>query len=284
MKIVSRLAAAAAAVVVSAVMAVSAAADYTFSFDDSVRVDEIKADSYEIDGTQATLTATLPDSSDDTQMISVRVVMFDEFCDPSFWNNPDITVSIEVKLETEGVDVIGFIPAFLDDGKWTWVNPSEFTTLVYDEWVTISETGTHFYDAASDCGPNRMCFQVRTNWGAEAAGEVTVSIRNFTISDGSGNTVVVSTDEMEVLTSDAASTAEAVSKPSDSESDTSVSAPTTSAVVTAAAPEEEISYTPVQPNAGKDTAKVIIVIVVIAVVIVAVAVVGYIIYKKKKYY
>lgn len=289
-KLFNSIIAAAAAAVVSISLAVGASADYVYSFDDDRVVDEIKADSKEINGTVMTLTKDLgPSDSEDG--ISVRFALFNEYLEADYWNNPDVKVSVDVKLETEGADVIGYIPGF--DNKWKWVNPSDFTTLPYGEWITITETGEHFYEGFKDNGPNRFCFQVRTNWGAPAAGVVTVSIKNFTISDSAGSVVVepetddASSDTSEVSTSEVNDPAESDTSASTSDetlSSTPAATAATTSMVIADAPEEQITYVPVQPDAGKESAMVIIIIVVIAAVVVAGAVVGYIIYKKRKYY
>ncbi len=285
-KILNGIIAAVAAAVVSASLAVGAFADYIYDLSDSRIVDEIRADSKEIDGTEAKLTMDLgPSDSEDG--ISIRFALFNEYLDAEYWNDPNVTVSVDVKLETEGADVIGYIPAF--DNKWNWINPTDFTTLRYGEWITISETGEHFYEGFKDNGPNRFCFQVRTNWGAPTAGVVTVSIRNFTISDGTSETVI-EPETGETTASDTSETTVEANDPvqSDTNSSTpseSVSSPaSTTSMVVADAPEDQITYVPVEPNAGKQTAMVIIIIVIIAVVIIAGAVVGYIIYKKRKYY
>ena len=286
-KLLNSIIAAAAAAVVGASLAVGAFADYVYSFDDTRVVDQIEADTKEINGTEMKLTMDLgPSDSEDG--ISIRFALFNEYLEADYWNNPDVKVSVDVKLETEGVDVIGYIPAF--DNKWNWINPSDFTTLPYGEWITITETGEHFYEGFKDNGPNRFCFQVRTNWGADAAGVVTVSVKNFTISDGTSSVVVEPETDYASSDTEGTSTSE-VADPV--EGDTSVSTPdetvssapaSATSMVIADAPEDQITYVPVQPNAGKESAMVIIIIVVIAAVVVAGGIIGYIIYKKKKYY
>lgn len=285
-KLLRGIAAVISAAAVGISLAVGAFADYVYDFGDSRIVDEIRADSKELNGTEAKFTMDLG-SSDSEDGISVRFALFNEYLDAEFWNDPNVKVSVDVKLETEGADVIGYIPAF--DNKWTWINPTEFTTLKYGEWVTITETGEHFYEGFKDNGPNRFCFQVRTNWGAPAAGVVTISLRNFTISDGTSETVV----EPETTVSDTSETTAEANAPVDSTSNSTPdntpsesvsSAASTTSMVVADAPDEQVTYVPVQPNAEKQTAMVIIIIVAIAGVIVAGAVIGYIIYKKRKYY
>lgn len=285
-KLLRGIAAVISAAAVGISLAVGAFADYVYDFGDSRIVDEIRADSKELNGTEAKFTMDLG-SSDSEDGISVRFALFNEYLDAEFWNDPNVKVSVDVKLETEGADVIGYIPAF--DNKWTWINPTEFTTLKYGEWMTITETGEHFYEGFKDNGPNRFCFQVRTNWGAPAAGVVTISLRNFTISDGTSETVV----EPETTVSDTSETTAEANAPVDSTSNSTPdntpsesvsSAASTTSMVVADAPDEQVTYVPVQPNAEKQTAMVIIIIVAIAGVIVAGAVIGYIIYKKRKYY
>lgn len=284
-KLLRGIAAVISAAAVGISLAVGAFADYVYDFGDSRIVDEIRADSKELNGTEAKFTMDLG-SSDSEDGISVRFALFNEYLDAEFWNDPNVKVSVDVKLETEGADVIGYIPAF--DNKWTWINPTEFTTLKYGEWVTITETGEHFYEGFKDNGPNRFCFQVRTNWGAPAAGVVTISLRNFTISDGTSETVV-EPETGETTVSDTSETTAEANAPVDSTSNSTPSesvssAASTTSMVVADAPDEQVTYVPVQPNAEKQTAMVIIIIVAIAGVIVAGAVIGYIIYKKRKYY
>lgn len=282
-KLINRFFAIVSAACVCAAVATAASADYVYSLDDTRVVDEIKADSTEINDTEITLTKDLG-PSDAEDGISIRFALFNEYLEADYWNNPDVRVSVDVKLETEGADVIGYIPGF--DNKWKWVNPSEFTVLPYGEWITITETGEHFYEGFKDNGPNRFCFQVRTNWGAPAAGEVTVSVKNFTISDSAGSVAVAPDESSDAAGDEISDTSSAVSDETDSESAVvSDSSSTASAsMVIADAPDEQITYTPVQPDAGKESAKVIIIVVVIAAVVVAGGVIGYMIYKKRKYY
>lgn len=182
------------AAAICSVCAVSAFADYVFDLTDKQRTDEIIADEKNIDGTQAKLTIDF--GTDDTSkvMMSTRYVLFDNYLDAEFWNDPDVTVSIDVKLETEGADVIAFLPGF--DGNWSWIDPSKYTTLTYGEWVTVTESGQHFYEGFKKNGPNRILLQIRSQWGKPGQGVVTVSIKDFRINGGAAS--VVTTAPVEV--------------------------------------------------------------------------------------
>lgn len=211
-----RAAAAVCAAAVFSACAVNALADHTYDLADKGQTDEILADTKTVDGTQAQLTMDLGTEVDGNKMISARYVLFGDYLNAEFWNDPSVSVSIDVKLETEGANVMGFMPAF--DGSWKWVNPTDYTTLVYGEWVTITESGEHFYAGFKDNGPNRILFQLRSQWGEPGPGEVTISIKDFRITGGSAQTAaepVESTPEVttafEVIT-----TAEPDSTPAES--------------------------------------------------------------------
>ncbi|MDE6030388.1 MAG: hypothetical protein K2G32_02085, partial [Oscillospiraceae bacterium] len=192
-KIIARALSAVLAVTTAAVLCLSAQADeYMYKFDDSTLVDGIEADTYDINGSEIVMERVLGAGESDPGM-SVRCILFNEYIEPEFWNDPDVTVSIDFRLETEGADVIGYIIGF--DSKWTWINPSDFTVLKYNEWMTITETGAHFYEYFKSDVPNRLLFQVRSNWGAGEQGSVKVTAKNFRISDGK-TTVVVPTTEV----------------------------------------------------------------------------------------
>lgn len=181
-KRLKRVVCAAAAVVVMAAVSVTAAADHTYQLSGDGLCDEILASSQEINGTEGTFETSFSSENRDNY-VSLRFKLFNEFLDPEFWNDDSVTVSVEVKLETEGVDIIGCIPAF--NSKWNWIDPSGYTNLKYGEWVTVSEKGTHFYPGFSDGKPGYLLFQARNNWGKEAPGLVKVSVRNFQITGGS---------------------------------------------------------------------------------------------------
>lgn len=175
--------------------AVSAFADYVFDLTDKQRTDEIIADEKNIDGTQAQLTIDFGTADTREVMMSARCVLFDNYLDAEFWNDPNVSVSIDVKLETEGADVIAFLPGF--DGEWSWIDPSKYITLKYGEWVTVTESGQHFYEGFKKNGPNRILFQVRSQWGKPGQGVVTVSIKDFRINGGAAS-VVATTAPVEV--------------------------------------------------------------------------------------
>ncbi len=292
---------------------VTASADYTYQLSGDGLCDEIKAGTKEIDGDTGSFVTEFGDSTEE-KFLSLRFKLFNEFLDPEFWNNENVTVSIEARLDTEGADVIGCLPGF--NSVWSWITPSDYTPLVYGEWVTISETGQHFYKDFAQCAPAYILFQARTNWGSDAQGEVKISVRNFTISDGTTTVAVteppventtVSEPEVsepvesdtEVSSSAESSSGEAAvteptesdSEPSDTGSDVSRTESTvasTTTIVTAAtsATSAPINYNDYyQMDYETESPTVMILIIVgVAAVVVGGAVVGYIIYKKKKYY
>ncbi len=178
-----RAVAAVCAAAVCSVCAVSTFADHTFDLTDKEQTDEILADTKTVDGTQAQLTMDFGTDEESKKMISVRYVLFGEYLDAEFWNDPGVSVSIDVKLETEGANVIGYMPGF--DTNWDWISPTEYTTLKYGEWTTITESGQHFYERFKDNGVNRILFQLRSQWGEPGQGVVTVSIKDFRITGGS---------------------------------------------------------------------------------------------------
>lgn len=287
-KIIARLVSLVAALTAAAAVSLSAfAGDYTYSFDDSSLIPEIIADTYDISGTEMSLEKELADGETDAGM-SVRCSLFNEYIDSEFWSNPDVKVSIEVKLETEGANVIGYIIGF--DSKWTWINPSDFTVLKYNEWITITETGAHFYEYFKVNRPSLLLFQTRSNWGAGAQGSVKVSIRNFTISDGT-STVVIPTQDApapETPESDPVTTSgtDSSTTPAPDNAPETTPAPATT-IQTASMAQSSIDYNDInliESKTEKSTAMVFIIIIVIAVVVVAGIVIGYLIYKKKKYY
>ena len=302
-KIVSAAAAAACLIV----MAVTAFADYTYSFDDEVLITEILADEYEINGSTIVLEKDLGNSESDDGM-TIRFSLFNDYLNNEFWNTDEIAVSCEVMLETEGADVIGYIPGF--NTSWKWINPSEFTQLKYNEWITISETGSHFYPVFSKSAPNQLLFQVRSNWDAGEQGRVKVTLRNFTIHGTPvplDSTTVITTEDTATSVSDAEPAApvepvtaeapnETPSEPAQTEPDTpandsepaqsSVSAADTTSIQTAAAATtaSSIDYSALLERPENNLGLMIGLILGGAAIVVAAVVVGYIIYRKKKYY
>ncbi len=281
---------AAAALTASAVTSGVSAEEFVYAFDDATLVDEIEADTYDIDGTEISIEKELGDAEVDPGM-SVRCVLFNEYINAEFWNDPNVTVSVDVRLDTEGADVIGYIIGF--DSKWTWINPSKFTKLKYNDWVTITETGEHFYHYFQKNEPLRLLFQTRSNWGVQPQGSVKVTLKNFRISNGAAAaepTVESFAPESSDTETPEASTPAVSSTPVP---DTSSDIPDTSSTVstsiqTASAASTSINYADIDLNVSeqteKSTAMVFIVIIVAAAVVVAGIVVGYLIYKKKKYY
>lgn len=293
MRKLTRIVSAVLAAVTAAVLCVSAyAEEFVYNFDDSTLEDGIEADTYDINGTEITLEKSLGAGETDPGM-SVRCVLFNEYIDPEFWNDPEVTVSIDVRLDTEGVNVIGYIIGF--DSKWTWINPSDFTVLKYNEWITITETGAHFYEYFKSDVPNRLLFQARSNWGVGDQGSVSVTARNFRISDGRSVTAVPTVEVSAPESTEPAGSGEVTAPVSSSTPAPDTPAPDTSApepvtsvtsIQTASAASTSINYAEMMtaPDSEKSTAMVFIIIIAIAAVVVAGVVVGYLIYKKKKYY
>lgn len=310
------------AAAVMAAASVTAYADHTYQLSGDGLCDEIKAASKEINGAEGTFETTFGDSTEE-KYISLRFKLFNEYLDAEFWNNDDVMVSVDVKLETEGADVIGCIPGFGDN--WSWVNPSDYIKLKYGEWITISETGKHFYTEFAKTSPSYLLFQVRTNWGAAAQGDVKVSIRNFRITGGSAEQPIATTAPESTTTAEtttSATTTAVSEEPAESseitaegsnEPETVQAADTTSgapdpgpdpspevtSAATESAPAVTHAATSISTNATKSTSseikynelyehespiKMIIIIVGVAVFVSVGSVIGYIIYKKKKFY
>lgn len=272
-----------------AVLSVTAFADHTFQFDNSDGLCyEIIADTQDINGTEGEFETEFGDSTEE-KYFSMRFRMFNEYLDAETWNSDDLTVSVEVKLETEGVNVIGCMPGF--NSKWSWINPSEYTTLVYNEWVTISETGSHFYKDFSLAAPGDILLQVRTNWGEPAQGNVKLAVRNFRISDNGAAAVSgegKSTGEQPVSTIDseggtAAADNNGTAEASKPEQESTPAATTTIRTAATVATSSAINYSELYAE-PQSPVTMIIIIVAVAVVIVVGAIVGYIIYRKKKFY
>lgn len=305
------------AAAVMAAVSVSASADYTYSIADSKLCDEIKADTQDVNGSEGTFTTKFSDSTGD-DFLSLRFRLFNEYADNDFWNSDDVSVSVDVKLETEGKDVIGCMPAFTTN--WGWIDPSGYTELKYGEWVTVTESGKHFYEGFGNKKPAYIMFQVRTNWGAEAQGEVTLSVRNFRI-ETSGAAAVTepeettsaadtsAPDEVKQPTAEAGTTSEpalnteensaantadaasTVEEQSTKEATSTISTPDDSKpsqtdATSINVPEMEGEQPQNYSDYYKEESPVVMILIIIGVaaVIVAGAVIGYIIYKKKKYY
>ena len=304
------------AAVTMAAASLTAFADYTYNLDDGL-CDQILSDWYEINGTEGVYETEYGDSTE-SKYVSLRFMLFNEYLDAEFWNSDDVRVEVDVKLETEGADVIGCLPGF--NSKWGWVNPSDYTPLKYGEWVTISEKGTHYYEEFAKEEPAYVLLQVRTNWGAPAQGKVKLSIRNMRIVGGAGNTAVVEpapepapedttpeqtepvdttpeqTEPEPVTTLDSEGTAQAApatEEPKPATKEASVTEPeqTTSAstaqttirTAATAATSAPIDYSALYSE-PESPVMMIVIIVGVAVLVVVAAVVGYVIYRKKKFY
>lgn len=317
-----RMAALAFAAAVSASLAVSACA-FTFDFSDKTQTDEILADTKTIDGTSAVLEMDYGTNDNSTKMISIRCVLPSEYLESEAWNDPNVSVSIDVRLETEGADVIGYIPAF--DTSWGWINPKDYVTLVYGEWVTITTSADYFYNNGfNKADPNRIMFQLRSQWGMPGQGVVKISVRDFRIEGGNTAAVTTTTEvttTLEATTTTVAESAEPVdpvtaeesagvpeeitaeseqtaetqqeTEPAQAPDAPQTSAPTTTSQESAPAtektapPASSINYSEIvleQPDSGTSVAMVIAVVGGGAVLIVGIAVAVFIIWKKKKFY
>ncbi|MGN1108754.1 MAG: hypothetical protein ACI4RK_05160 [Oscillospiraceae bacterium] len=289
-----------------AAVSVTAFADYTYQLKGDGLCDEIKASSQEINGTEGVFETEFGDSTQE-QYLSFRFKLFNEYLDLDFWQRDDVRIEVDVKLETQGADVIGCLPGF--NSKWGWVNPSDYTPLKYGEWVTVSEKASHYYEEFAKSEPAYILFQVRTNWGAPSQGKVKVSVRNMRIVDGTGSGVEVepeptaepedpvvepaATIDTEGTVQAAPSTAEqtpdtqeaAVTEPEQTTAATSAAttAQTTIRTAATAATSQSINYSELYSE-PESPVMMIVIIVGIAVLVSILAVVGYLIYRKKKFY
>ena len=243
---------AAAAAALMAVVSVTASADYIYDFNNTDLVDEVEAAEYEIYGTEGRFTATLGDSTEE-KYISLRFKLFNEYLEQSFWESDDARVSVDVRLETESKDVIACIPGF--NNKWGWVNPSDYTPLKSGEWVTVTESAKHFSEEFAKGQPAYLLFQVRTNWGSPAQGDITVAVRNFRIIDGSAAsaTTADTTENTSATTPEETTVPEETSAPED----TSAPAEDTKEPVNTLDTEGATAETPVteEPASTKEEVK-----------------------------
>lgn len=282
-----------AAALLAAASVTASAEDYTYELDGDL-CDEIKSDSQTVSGAEGTFETEFGDSTQD-KYLSLRFKLFNEYLDTEFWNNDDIKVSVDIKLETEGKDVIGCLPGF--NTKWGWVNPSDYVTLEYGEWVTVTETASHYYEEFAKSGPAYILCQVRTNWGAPEQGTVKLSVRNFRITSGAGDVTAsgdAQTEPDEKITQEpapadgtvnAAPTGEA-GAPADTSGGASTSSIVTQAMEQSSAGSNYNDYYKAYEVEYQHESPVMIILIIVGVaaVIVVGAVIGYVIYRKKKYY
>lgn len=289
---------------VMACVSVSAYADYTYDLGSEL-CDQVLADRYEVNGTEGVYEAEYGDSTE-TKYVSLRFMLFNEYLDAEYWNSDDVRVEVDVKLETEGADVIACLPGF--NSKWDWVNPDEYTPLKYGEWITISEKASHYYEIFSKTEPAYILLQVRTNWGAPAQGNVKLSIRNMRIVDGTGSPAVVEPEPVvdaniptvePAATIDSEGTAQAivdavetkeqstgtqeaaVTEPQQTTAATTVQ--TTIRTAATAATTAPIDYSSLYSEPESPVMMIVIIVGIAAFISIA-AVVGYLIYRKKKFY
>ena len=96
-RFLKRAACAVCALAVMAAVSVSAFADYTYSIDDKKLCDEIQADTRDINGTEGTFTTKFSDSTGQ-DFLSLRFRLFNDFADLDFWNDDNVSVSVDVRL------------------------------------------------------------------------------------------------------------------------------------------------------------------------------------------
>ena len=296
------------AAAVMAVVSVSAYADYTYDLGSEL-CDQVLSDWYEVNGTEGVYETEYGDSTE-TQYVSLRFMLFNEYLDAEYWNSDDVRVEVDVKLETEGADVIACLPGF--NSKWDWVNPDDYTPLKYGEWITISEKASHYYDIFAKAEPAYILLQVRTNWGAPAQGKVKLSIRNMRIVDGTGSPAVVEpepvvdaniptvepaatidtegtaqavVDTVETKEQSAGTQEAAVTEPQQTTAATTstTTAQTTIRTAATAATSAPIDYSSLYSEPESPVMMIVIIVGIAAFVSIA-AVVGYLIYRKKKFY
>ena len=156
MKILKKLTAAVCAVAAAAACAVSAMAEYPILIGDLYI--EGGTGGVELTDTEVKVTGTVQGAQ---KMITGTYAFEGEELELEFWQAEGATLSCDVMLETEGVDVFAYMPGFAFG--YAWVEPANSTPLVAGEWVTVTETMDHFYQAFKDSAPSRVLIQVRNN-------------------------------------------------------------------------------------------------------------------------
>ena len=234
---IKKLATAVVGVLAAIAINVSAfAADYVFPFNNAQICYIEGVSSKDASETEAVLTGKVDSAQ---KFITATVILLDERADAEFWNSSDVTVSCEVMLETEGADVYAYMPGF--DSGWGWIDPSKSTSLKTGEWITIKESGSHFYKAFSKNGANRVLVQIRGNSADEQ--EITVRLRNFMVTGGAAQTtttVATTTTTEATTTTPATTTTEATTTtPAPIESEPVESTPEESEPVESAPEESE---------------------------------------------
>lgn len=178
MKIVKAFASFLAAAAVASAAAVNAFADYTYDLSNRSLASIQNAKEKSVSQNEAHFTVKLPTS------VTLRCALFNELADLTYWSYDNVNVTAEIRLETEGVETVGYI-AGMGDG-WQWVAPAEQTPLVYNEWVTVSVSGLYLYeswlDAGSDCAPGYLVIDVRNAEGQPAVDNVKFTVRNVKVS------------------------------------------------------------------------------------------------------
>ncbi len=224
-KIFKKICAAVLCAAVAGVMSVTAAADIVFDMS-TLYVEGDK------DGvvTSSTTEMTAEGDISDIVYITATYQLPRELRTNEFWDNPNGTVSVEVRLETEGADVFACIPAFAS--TWLWVNPSSTPTLKYNEWITITESMQHFHEGFVVKRPDKLLLQVRGNIAGVTQENVKVSFRNFQING-------VSLDDAIITTTIAPATTTTTTTPAT----TTTEATTTTTEATTTTPEPEESTT-----------------------------------------
>lgn len=178
MKIVRAFAAFLAAAAVASAAAVNAFADYTYDLSNRSLASVQNAKEKSVSQNEVHFTVKLPTS------VTLRCTLFNELADLTYWSYDNVNVTAEIRLETEGVETVGYI-AGMGDG-WQWIAPAEQTPLVYNEWVTVSVSGLYLYeswlDAGSDCAPGYLAIDVRNAEGQPSVDNVKFTVRNVKVS------------------------------------------------------------------------------------------------------
>lgn len=176
MRKLKNLISAIAAAVVFASLSVCAFADVSYDFTDENLVTGWDCKEKVVTATSCQLTGDLQKTH---KGISTRIVLFNEMQNPEYWNNDNVYVTAEVRLETPDVEAIAQLAGM--DTTWRWFEGTDKPVLPYNEWVTITETGKHFYEKWASLVPNQILIDVRGTSSTETFKDVTVSFRNFQI-------------------------------------------------------------------------------------------------------
>lgn len=317
MRKLKNLISAIAAAVVFASLSVCAFADVSYDFTDENLVTGWDCKEKVVTATSCQLTGDLQKTH---KGISTRIVLFNEMQNPEYWNNDNVYVTAEVRLETPDVEAIAQLAGM--DTTWRWFEGTDKPVLPYNEWVTITETGKHFYEKWASLVPNQIIIDVRGTSSTDTIKDVTVSFRNFKIvgpavtayqpevPEETTNTEPEVTEpevtepevtepevtepeetepeetEPEVTEPEATEPSQAEpedTKPEEKPAESVSPAPDNGKPASTAAPVTAVDGTIAQrEEASTDMTTIIIVAVIVAVVVIGAAAAGVIFFKKKK--